>query len=888
MTLLRLLAAAALLLLAPAAAIAQTAPPANLLAADYDPAIPTVEKVLGHASGAEITTPEETLTWFEALAAVAPDRIKVAPYAKTWEGRDLIYAVIGSPANIARLDAIKAATARLASGERMADRANLIADTPAVVWLSYGVHGNEISSTDAAIALSYHLLAARNDAVVDSILANTVVVIDPMQNPDGRNRFVNSFEAARGLEPQADPVAAEHDEPWPGGRANHYLFDMNRDWFAMTQPETRGRVREMLAWNPVAVVDAHEMGGDETYFFPPVAEPINPNVTAAQLDLEVLIGRNNARWFDQYGFDYYTREVFDAFYPGYGDMWPKLNGAIAMTYEQGSARGLVFARRNGTTLTYRDGVLRHLVSTLSTAEVVAANKARFLSSFADYRAGNIADGRAAKDRYYVIDLGVRRWQAEDLARRLAAQGVAVSRAAPNAKLCGKTYAAGAVVVDSAQPNRPLIKSLLAQTTPLSDAFMEKQEKRRASGLPHELYDVTAWSLPLMDGLASTACAAGGAGTVISANDAVPAIVDAAAPAYGYAAPWTDAGQARLVLAALKEGFKGRTLDKAFTANGRTYGRGTVVFAAAHNPPDMAARLQALATEIGAELAPMSSSWVDSGINFGSSEAHDLKAPKVAIAWDRGTDSTSAGATRFVIERVLGLPVAPIRTASIARADLSRYDVLILPEGYGYAGALGGGGKSAITSFVENGGTLVALGAAVNWIADPDTGLSSLRLERDWIDPDLSEPKAGNDKESTVPGSRLKTVADLDAAVLDREASPDILPGALAWTDADPFHWLAAGYDRASVLVTGSDIFAPLNAGKGVTALRFAEADKLLASGHMWEENRLQLALKPYATVEPRGDGLVISFTQSPTTRAYLNGLNLLLANAILLGPAHAN
>ncbi|MDZ4760353.1 MAG: M14 family metallopeptidase [Alphaproteobacteria bacterium] len=888
------LGAAAALICAAGPIAAQTpaaqtpaAPPANLLAASYDPAIPTVLSVIGHASGAEITSPGDTLKWFEAIAAAAPDRVKLTTYARSWEGRDLIYAVIASPRNIARLDAIQASMARLASGERLTDRDRLLADTPPVVWLSYGVHGNEISSTDAAIALSYHLVGARGDPTVDRILANTVVIIDPMQNPDGRNRFVNSFEAARGLAPQGDRYTAEHDEPWPGGRYNHYLFDMNRDWFALTQPETRGRVQAMQAWNPVAVVDAHEMGGDETYFFPPVAEPINPNVTRAQLDLEDLIGRNNARWFDQYGFDYYTREVFDAFYPGYGDMWPKLNGAIAMTYEQGSARGLVWDRPNGTSLTYRDGVLRHLVSTLATAETVADNKDRFLTSFADYRAENVASGRNAKDRYFVVDLAQRRWQAEDLARRLAFQGIPVSRTAPGSRICGKTYASGALVIDSARPNRPLIKSLLAETTPLSDAFMKGQEQRRASGLPHELYDVTAWSLPVMDGLASISCVAAPAGTMISAADPIAAPLGPASGAYGYAVPWTDAGQARLVLAALAAGLRGRTLDKPFSSGGRTFGRGAVVFTGSANPDGMGTTLQRLASDIGAELVPLSSGWVDSGINYGSSEARDLKTPKVALAWEGDIDPTSAGSTRYMLERVLGIPVAPIRASAFARADLSRYDVVILPEGYAYADALGGGGKTALDAFVKNGGVLVGFGAAVNYFADPEIGFSALRLERDWIDPALPAiVKPDNEKDTTVPGSRLKTQAELDAAQLNRKASPDSLPGALAWTDADPDHWLSAGYDRTGVLVTGSDIFAPLNDADGSTALRFAPADRLLASGHLWEENRLQLALKPYLTAERRGKGMVISFTQSPTTRAYLNGLTLLIANAVLLGPAH--
>jgi hypothetical protein len=345
-----------------------------------------------------------------------------------------------------------------------------------------------------------------------------------------------------------------------------------------------------------------------------------------------------------------------------------------------------------------------------------------------------------------------------------------------------------------------------------------------------------------------------------------------------------------VFAALEAGFAGRSLDRPFTANGRTYGRGAVIFAASHNPASMTTALPKLAQAIGAELVPMASSWVDDGTNYGSADAHDLKLPKIAMAWDNGVEPTSAGAARFVLEQEFGAPVTPIRTGSISGADLSIYQVLILPEGRGYGDALGDGGKEAISKFVENGGVLVSMGSAMRWVGDPKTGLSALRRERAFVDPKLADEPKDDDKEkpSTVPGTRLGSQADLDAARKDRNAAPDVLPGALAWTDADANHWLSAGYDRTAVLVAGTDIYAPLNAGDGVTALSFAPADTLLASGYMWKENRLQLGLKPYATVESKGKGLIVSFTQSPVTRAYLNGLDLLVANAVLLGPTHAN
>ena len=348
----------------------------------YDPAIPTLESVIGHRPGDAITTPDEVGRYLEALAKAAPDRTRLVKYATSWEGRPLHYLIVGSKERIARLDEVKRGMQVLASGAPEADR--LIAELPVVVWLLHGVHGNEISSSDAALAEAYHLLAARGNADADLTLRDALVIIDPMQNPDGRQRFVTQNLLGRALEPDPNPQSAEHDEPWPGGRVNHYLFDMNRDYFALSQRETQGRARVMLEWYPQVVVDLHEMGGNSSYYFAPPADPINPLMTESQRKSLDLFGRANAAEFDKRGFAYFVREVYDAFYPGYGDSWPAFHGAIAMTYEQASARGLAFAREDGSTLTYKDGVTHHFTAAITTALTAARNREQLLRDYLEY------------------------------------------------------------------------------------------------------------------------------------------------------------------------------------------------------------------------------------------------------------------------------------------------------------------------------------------------------------------------------------------------------------------------------------------------------------------------------------------------------------------------
>ena len=270
----RLLLVLALALAAPAAALAQSperAPPL-IPGQTYDTAIPAPEQVLGYALGQRLSRSADVLTYFEALAEAAPDRMVLGRYGQTWEGRPLPYAVISSARNIARLEQIRAGSLALAD-PRLGAAA--LPDQPVIVWLAYSVHGNEISPAEAAMATARHLLASR-DAEVAQWLDQAVVVMVPTQNPDGRDRFMQAYYAGLGLEPDPDASSVERDEPWPSGRFNHYLFDLNRDWLALTQPETRGHVALMLQWRPQVVVDAHEMGTDDTFFFPPEAEPLNP------------------------------------------------------------------------------------------------------------------------------------------------------------------------------------------------------------------------------------------------------------------------------------------------------------------------------------------------------------------------------------------------------------------------------------------------------------------------------------------------------------------------------------------------------------------------------------------------------------------------------------
>ena len=693
--------------------------------AKYDPAVPTLKQVLGHDPGAEITRPEQVGQYLQALQQAAASRSRLFEYARSWEGRPLWLMVIGSPERIARLDAVKTDLQRLADprGVAAGEQDRLAREAPVVVWLAHGVHGNEISSSDAALLEAYHLLAAQGDPGVETVLRDALVLIDPMQNPDGRARFV--FQHLQGRAAAADPTPynAEHDEPWPGGRSNHYLFDMNRDWFAQTQPETRGRIQVARDYWPHVNVDLHEQGGDNTYYFAPPADPLNPHITKSQIAAFDLFGRANGQRFDERGWPYFIREVYDSFYPGYGESWPIFQGSIGMTYEQASARGLSFARSDGTTLTYRDGVMHHFNAAIVTAVTAARNRARLVRDFLEYRRSAVAEGEKGPVREYVLVPGHDPSRAALLAKNLATQGIEVRRTTEAVKVGTREVPAGAYVVSHAQPSGRLIRNLLDSHIPQPDDFIERQEARRARRQADQIYDITAWSLPLLYDVEVVTSAA----PISAKHEMLPTAYEAQAPVrsiapgkVGYLVPWGSAA-AGLAADALAQGIRMHSVGGAFALNGRRYPIGTALIRSSGNPADLPARLGALAARYGADVVPIDTTFVDEGISLGSNETRFLKAPRVLLAWDTPTQSLSAGWTRYTLERRFGQRVTAVRVASLARANLADFDVIVLPSG-SYAGAVTDAVLGRLKDWLRGGGTLITLAEATRWATGENVAL----------------------------------------------------------------------------------------------------------------------------------------------------------------------
>jgi hypothetical protein len=870
------------------ATLAAAAGPRMPVAADtrYDERIPTLEQVVGHAVGDAISTPAEIGVYLEALAKAAPDRTSLVTYAHSEEGRPLHVLAIGGAERMARLGEVKGGLRRLADprGLSAADADRLVSELPAVVWLMHAVHGDEISSSDAALALAHHLLAAIGDEQVDLIRREAVVLIDPLENPDGRARFLAANRSGQGVSPDPAPWAAEHDEPWPSGRSNHYLFDMNRDWFAQTQPETRGRLAVFLDWYPQVTVDLHEMGGDATYYFAPPADPRNPHFSSSQFRWLETLGRAIAARFDARGEPYFNREVFDSFYPGYGESWPMLHGSVGMTFEQASPAGLLWRRRDETTLTYLHAVRNHFAAALATVEAAARGREKLLRDFLSFRQAAVREGGTGAVRAYVLEPGTDPARARRLARLLAAQGVDVQVAEEGLRVGEHGVPAGSYVIDLAQPAGRLVRDLLDPQVSMDDAFVREQERRRRKRLPDQIYDVTGWSLPFAF---DVDCVGVGAlpGTHTRAWADSPAAEPLRAAPVAWLLPW-GTGTVGAVVEALQAGLRVRVAEAGLTLAGRAFPPGTAIVRPRENPEDAAETLGRIVAAHDAEAVPVDSGFVESGVSLGSFRVHALKAPRVLLAWDEPTSSLSAGWGRWVLERRFGQPVTVVRVASLRRVDLDHYDVLVLPSG-DYEDALGTKAVARLRGWVEAGGTLVALGEASRWLTREDVGLLATSTELRGGCPE-GEPEDDKKKEgASCAAAREKAAFDLEAAVLPERERPGAVPGALLRVRLDLEHWLAAGTDgEVQAIVESRRIFTPIRLDKGRNVGVYATKDEVLASGLIWDETRDQLAQKAFLMEQPTGRGHVVAFAEDPNYRGYAEATELLFMNAVLLGPAY--
>jgi hypothetical protein len=787
---------------------------------------------LGYDIGTQFSRHHQVVDYFKEIANALPNQVKLQKYGETNERRPLYLAYVSSAANIKNLETIR---------ENNLKNAGLINGTPsdasvAIVWLSYNVHGNEASSSEASMLTLYKLLTEQKD-----LLENTVVIIDPCINPDGRDRYVNWYNETKSEPYDIDRQASEHNEPWPGGRPNHYLFDLNRDWAWATQIETQQRLEVYNKWMPHIHVDFHEQGINEPYYFAPAAEPFHEIISDWQRDFQTQIGKNHAKYFDAEGWLFFTRERFDLFYPSYGDTYPTYMGAIGMTYEQGGhgMAGLGILNDEGHVLTLVERLTHHTTTGISTVEIASKNAAKLNTEFAKF--------------FNNADLKYKSFVVSGNADKLNSLKVLLDKhdiqyeSANSAKVSGYNYKTGqqssmtvtsdAMVVHTNQPKGKMVKVLFEPNAKLEDSLT---------------YDITAWSVPYAYGLDAIASTSKVNSSKLMERKALQTLTDA----YGYVSKWNSMDDAQFLAELLKQNFKVRFTEKAFTSNNTKFEPGSLIITKGDNfhVENFLDKLNSIAQNHAQTLTQINTGFSQNKPDIGSPDIKLVNKQKIALLSGEGTSSLSYGELWHFFEQQLHYPVTSINSDNLSRTNLDKFNVLILPNGY-YGSVLNDDTMKKLKDWVRSGGKVIAIDGALRSFAGKD-GFS------------LTYKSSESDEKK----DNLTPYADRE-----REYSNNLITGAIFKTKVDNTHPMAFGYDNDYfTLKLGSSAYSLLDSGYNVAHIDNTK----VYSGFAGKNAIANLNQTLVFGEEPMGSGSFIYMVDNTLFRSFWENGKLFLVNSI--------
>jgi hypothetical protein len=798
----------------------------------YDSSIPTPESIIGHEVGEWHITHDKLVQYMYALAD-ASDRITIEDRGKTFEDRPLLLLTITSPKNHGNIKAIQSAHIRATE----TNDANLD-NRPIVVYQGFSIHGNEPSGSNAALLVAYYL-AAGQSAEIESLLSNTVILFDPSFNPDGLQRFAYWANTNRGMNLNPDPNDREYSEVWPGGRTNHYWFDMNRDWLPVQLPESRARINTFHNWLPNILTDHHEMGTNSSFFFQPGipsrTHPLTPNLNQ---ELTKGIATYHAKALDKIGSLYYSEESFDDFYYGKGSTFPDINGGIGVLFEQASSRGHVQESDNGI-LTFPFTIRNQFTAALSTLE--AANGMR--KEILEYQHNFFKNARAeaSKEGNKAIVFGDEKDAAKTyhLAEILKRHHIKIHDIKTDFTKNGKRFKKGySYIVPKNQKNTRLINAMFEKRTTFQDSLF---------------YDISAWSFPLAFNLdyAETTTAEAGASVedITQRNGGVSSKSN-----YAYLFEWNEYYSPKLLNQILKNGLRAKVSMKTFKANGKSYDYGTIMVPAKNQ--DMSSdRVYDLLNKFAKESyinIDAVSTGLNDGIDLGSNNFRSLELPKVALLVGDGMTSYDAGEIWHLLDTRYDIIATKLDTKSFRRADLSRYNTIIMVNSYS---GLDENNTKKLKSWISDGGTLVAYRNALRWLNSKELIKINFKKNNSIKAKNISYEQRSNFRGAQVIG------------------------GAIFEAKLDRSHPINFGYKNDKLaMFRNTTLF--INADKNSYNNPIQYSKNPLLSGYISEENLDSLSLSVPLKIGGIGRGNIIAFTDNTNFRAFWYGTNKLLMNAI--------
>ncbi|OLY94713.1 Zinc carboxypeptidase [Cnuella takakiae] len=817
----------------------------------YNAAIPKPQEVIYHQVGEYHITHDRLVNYMQALAKAAPDRIKLEPIGFTYEGRPQVLLIITSPRNHQNLEQIRQQHVQLTDPSKSA--ALNTADMPAVVYIGHSIHGNEPSGANASLLSAYYLAAAKGPQI-DDLLEHTVILFDPSFNPDGLQRFSTWVNQHRGKNLVTDPASREFNEVWPGGRFNHYWFDLNRDWLPAQHVESQNRLAWYHKWKPNILTDHHEQGSNATFFFQPgVPSRVNPITPAKNQELTGKIAQYHAQFLDRIGSLYFTKENYDDFYYGKGSTYPDVNGAVGILFEQASSRGHAQQTANGV-LRFPFTIRNQFTTTLSTLEAARNLRRELLDWQREFYRSALTDAAANAVKGYVFGDSNDEGRTAIFVNMLRRHQIEVRRLANDTKVEGIVFGKNnSYVVPAAQPQHRLIKAIFDKTLEYKDSIF---------------YDITSWTMPLAFGLPYAQLNAAQftpslMGEVVSGTVTTKGGVVGGKSEIGYLLDWKAFGAPAALYALQNAGIitkvATRPMEMTIGGTARKFDFGTILLPVSMQSvsgDQLLTRVQAIAQQYSVPVYAIGNGSVLSGSDLGSSKFVSLSKPSVAMVVGTGVSALDAGEIWHLFDQRFDIPMTHLDLPSFNQRDLSRYNTLIMVSGSGYSDI----NKDKLKAWVQNGGTLVLTEDAITWAAQ--AGICTVGLKRGQSGIDSAQALAYASREQLVGAQEVA--------------------GAIFRADVDLSHPLAYGYSTPSVhLFKANRVF--MERSKSPFANPFTYGKQPLESGWVSRENKAAIANSAAVVVSTVGSGRVIAIADNPNLRAFWLGGTKLMMNAVFFG-----
>lgn len=833
----------------------------------FDPAIPTPEQFLGYPIGTHYTRHDEIVAYFKELARLSP-KVHVETIGKTYEERPQIIATITSTNNYGKLEQIRQEHLTLVDPAKPLPGA----DAPVVVLLGYSVHGNETSSGEVSLLTAYYLTASQSEET-KKWLDEAVVFIDPSLNPDGRDRAANWYNSYKSWPAVGDGNDKEHLEVWPGGRSNHYLNNLNRDWLNITQVESRNRLEFFHQWYPNVQIDFHEQGANATYYFEPTPKSHQSPVMPQEMyDFNAILAKYQAAALDEIGSLYFTKENYDNLSPIYGSTYPKFYGGVGATFEEASSGGILRETPNGP-LSFSFTIRNHLVTGLATIRGAVAEKRGLFNLQKHFFQTALEQARANPAKAFVFGDSRDESLTQKFLDLVLRHRVKVYELVDNLTIENKRFEKGkAFIVPSEQPNFRIVHSIFEENK-LTDSIF---------------YDNTGWSIIHAYGLQYAKVNTPGfaKGEAVTGTHTIAGEVSGGPSSYAYLLSWSDYNASAALYQLLIRDVRVKTAFKPFTVSltgggRRPFGYGTLVIpvAAQSIGADSLYRvLRAVALQTHVRFAGATTGFNAEGIDLGSSNIRAVRKPEVAIAFGQGVNSEEAGQVWFLLNQHLGLPLVKIDVGSWQRVSLKKYNTIVLVGG-NYA-EWDKNVVARIKEWVNEGGTLITFQTASAWAIRQEIAHASV------LDPLFADRRgsAESPADSTHPRGR-RTSGDGDR--LDYVRQQDVegaqrINGAIFQSDLDITSPIGYGVNDRRLFINknGPTILAP-SRNRYATVAKYTASS--FVSGYASKDNIPRIDNSAAIVTSNEGAGTVVLFADDPTYRSYWLGTNRLFLNAIFFG-----